>query len=79
MANRTALNITTSGARPLDDIVSDLEEAGLEELQILEAIGVVTGSAEEDCVERLRKVPGVSAVEPDIAIDIGPPGSAETW
>lgn len=71
--------ITTSSDRPVYDIARDLADAGLKDIQVLKEIGIITGSAEDELVEKLRKVRGVKDISPDISIDIGPPGSHETW
>lgn len=69
--------ITASDARPLAAIAEDLAKAGLKSVQVLEAIGLVTGSADEAAADRLREVDGVSAVEAEVPVDIGPPDSNE--
>jgi hypothetical protein len=69
------LVITLSGDRAIHDVANDLRAAGLHVDQVLEAIGSVTGSADPEHVERLRKVKGVADVSHDHSIDIGPPGS----
>jgi len=69
--------ITASEARPLSAIAKDLAKAGLKDIQVLEAIGLVTGSADEAAAAKLRKVEGVKSVEAEVPIDIGPPDSDE--
>ncbi len=77
MANnkKQPLVITISSGRPIHDVANDLRAAGLEVDQILESIGSVTGSANPDAVDRLRRIPGVADVSPDHPINIGPPGA----
>jgi hypothetical protein len=70
-----ALVVTPSGDRALGDVVRDLKAAGFEVGQVMEAIGVVTGSAPSSDIAKLRKVRGVKDVSPDHAVDIGPPGA----
>lgn len=79
MAKTKTWIITTGGSRPLADIAKDLAAAGLKSAQVLEAIGSITGSAGEDALAKLRKVRGVVDVSPDTPVDLGPPGSPETW
>lgn len=63
--------VTTSGNRSLKDIKKELTDAGFGVDQVLEDIGVITGTA--DNAERVRKIEGVSDVSPDQEVDIGPP------
>ncbi|MCW5966631.1 MAG: hypothetical protein KIT83_21515 [Bryobacterales bacterium] len=79
MGQRKAFNITVEEKRPIAQIKKDLKKAGLEEMQVLEAIGVITGSADEDDTDKLKAVEGVMDVAADIYIDLGPPGSDVTW
>jgi hypothetical protein len=71
--------ITMGGDRPIQDVARDLADAGLKNGQVLEEIGSITGSAEDDAVSKLRKIRGVADVSPDSSVDVGPPGSRETW
>lgn len=79
MATKKTWIVTTGDDRPIDDVAKDLIDAGLKDLQILSEVGSITGSAEEDTVSKLRKVRGVKDVSQDISINIGPPGSRDTW
>jgi hypothetical protein len=79
MAETRKWVVTTSGDRPLSDVKKELTEAGFAVDQVLDEIGVVTGSAGDDVAERLRSVPGVTDVAPDSSIDIGPPDAPVTW
>ena len=65
--------VNLSGHRPVPALLADLERAGLKVEQVLDAIDVVTGKANEDAAPKLRKVEGVKSVEEEQAIDIGPP------
>jgi len=71
--------VTTSADRPIKDVARDLAAAGFSVGQVLEDIGSITGDAAEDSVRKLRAIPGVVDVSPDMPIDIGPPGSPDTW
>lgn len=64
--------ITASGDRSLTDIKKDLTDSGFAVEQVLDEIGVISGTSNDD-VERLRKVSGVADVSPDEKVDIGPP------
>jgi len=71
--------VTTSGGRSLKDVASDIKAAGFAIDEVLEAIGIITGSASDSVADKLRAVPGVADVSPDQPIDIGPPDSPTTW
>jgi hypothetical protein len=79
MVSKITWNITTSSERSIHDIAKELADAGLHDSQILEEIGVITGSAEDAVAERLRQVRGVVDVSPSTPVDVGPPGSPVTW
>ena len=79
MAKGKKVIITTGGDRPIQDVARDLADAGLKGGQVLEEIGSITGSAEDDAVSKLRKVRGVVDVSPDVSVNVGPPGSKNTW
>lgn len=67
--------VTTSGKHPLKDVKKSLTESGFAVDQVLEEIGIITGTSSDDDVERLRKVAGVSDVSPDEDVQIPPPDS----
>jgi hypothetical protein len=71
--------VTTSDDRPLNEITADLKKAGFEVGEVLDAIGSITGTAEDRALSQLRSIRGVVDVSPDTPIDIGPPGSKDTW
>lgn len=79
MAGRTRWVITLSGRRPLAAVRKDIEAAGFNIEEALEAIGVVTGTGDEETASKLRQVDGVEDVSPEQRIDIGPPDSPGTW
>jgi hypothetical protein len=65
--------ITTSGGRPISDVAVDVAAAGFAIDQVLEVIGIITGSATDGVAEAVRAVPGVADVSRDLPVDIGPP------
>ncbi|WP_440945560.1 hypothetical protein ACSAZL_15750 [Methanosarcina sp. T3] len=71
--------VTTGDDRPIHEVAKDLVDAGLKDVQVLQDVGIITGSAEDDTVAKLRKVRGVKDVSADLSINIGPPDSRETW
>jgi hypothetical protein len=73
MAEKKNWIITTSGDRPLSAIKKELTKKGFSVGQVLEEIGCITGTAPADVVEKVRAIPGVADVSPDMPVDIGPP------
>ena len=71
--------VTTSGDQSLNDIHKNLVENGFKVDQVLTEVGLITGVAEDDVVEKVRQVGGVVDVSPEPSVDIGPPGSSDTW
>jgi hypothetical protein len=71
--------VTTSSERPITEIKKDLEDAGFSIGQVLHEVGSITGEAGDETVTKVRSIAGVVDVAPDAPIDIGPPGSPETW
>jgi hypothetical protein len=79
MAAKKRWTVTASGDRPLTDVAQNLSEKGFVIDQVLDVIGCITGAANDDVAARLRTIPGVAAVEPELGIDIGPPDAPITW
>ena len=57
------------------EIAREAEAAGLQIESRLEAVGVLTGSAMPEAVDRLRGIPGIEEVEEEREVRIAPPGS----
>jgi hypothetical protein len=70
--------VTTSGDRPINDVASDIAAAGFAIDGVLQATGIITGSATDSVAEAVRAIPGVADVSPDQPVDIGPPNSPIT-
>jgi hypothetical protein len=71
--------VTTSSDRSIGDVAKDLSAAGFKVDQKLEAIGVITGQGDQKAVAKARTIRGVTDVSPEPKVDIGPPGSSDTW
>jgi hypothetical protein len=65
--------VTTSGERSLSEVKKQLTESGFAVEQVLDEIGIITGTSSDKDVERVRSVKGVADVSPDEKVDIGPP------
>jgi hypothetical protein len=80
MNNRKKWIVTTSDKNVLDDVKNKVIENGFVVDQVLEEIGCITGSANEEIASRLRTIQGVVDVSPlGEDIDIGPPDAPITW
>lgn len=79
MADAKKWIVTTGGERSISEITKDLTKNGFNIGDVYDEIGSVSGTADEDVAERLRKIPGVSDVSPEEPIDIGPPDAPVTW
>jgi hypothetical protein len=73
--SKQRLVVTVSPGRPIHEVTHDLKAAGFQVNEVLDAIGVVTGSAHADHLSKLKAVRGVADVSPDHEVDIGPPGA----
>ena len=72
-AAKRPLIVTLSSERAIKEVTRDLEAAGLHVEQVLDATGIVTGSADAKNIAKLRRVKGVADVSADNPVDIGPP------
>lgn len=79
MPDTTSWIVTTSGEHPVAEVAAALSAAGAEVGEVLSEIGVITLRCAAGRVAGLRRVAGVSDVSPGVGIDIGPPGSPDTW
>lgn len=72
--------VTTSGERSIDDVQKELREKGFKVDEVYDEIGSIIGEADDDdVVSDVRNITGVADVSPNEPIDIGPPGSDDTW
>lgn len=79
MAKEKRWVVTTSGDRALKDVRKELVDAGFNVEKVLDAIGCITGTAEDNVAKKARNIPGVVDVSPEQSIDIGPPDAPVTW
>lgn len=59
----------------LANVVAELRRAGLRVDEVLDAVGMVTGTIDEDAIRTLDSVPGVVEVERQRAYQVPPPES----
>jgi hypothetical protein len=70
---KRSLVVTLSGERAIHEVTRDLKAAGFEVGQVLDSVGVVTGTAHPTHLAKLKRVKGVADVSADHPVDIGPP------
>jgi hypothetical protein len=71
--------ITTSEDRSIREIVTELRKAGFAVGEVHDQIHSISGDADESVARKVRSIRGVVDVSPDRPIDIGPPGSSDSW
>jgi hypothetical protein len=69
------LVVTIVPGTDLNTVSTQLVQAGLQLHETLEAIGTITGSADDADIPQLRRVPGVADVAKSVPVQIGPPGT----
>jgi hypothetical protein len=79
MPSKKGWIVTISGDRPIEEVEKDLAKAGFSVGQVLKEVGSITGVGDDNLESKLRAIRGVADVTPDTPIDIGPPGSPNTW
>lgn len=71
--------VTTSADRPIREIAEDLKKAGFTVSNVNDEIQSISGSAADTVARKLRSIAGVVDVSADAPIDVGRPGSPDTW
>lgn len=74
--DRKSIIVTSSGVRPIHEVVEDLKTAGFQVDQVMDSIGSITGHAHSTDKKKLSRIRGVADVAEDHPINIGPPGAA---
>lgn len=75
MPTRVIVSIDDRHLPRIQDVARQLTSAGLQIDQILDGLGMITGSMDESCRSTAGQIPGVAAIETEGGVDIGPPGS----
>jgi hypothetical protein len=70
-ASGDRVHVSVQG-RALDDVLAELRDAGMQVDEALADLGIVTGRAAPDVIERLRGIPGVT-VERERGVQLPPP------
>ena len=71
--------VTTDPRHAIGDITRELEQKGFSVDSVLAELGSITGTATSAVARTITSIRGVVDVAADADIDIGPPGSEETW
>ncbi|MBK8501027.1 MAG: hypothetical protein IPL46_01835 [Saprospiraceae bacterium] len=61
-------NITVEDNVPINDIVREMKKLGLKKVNIMEEMGIISGTATAKEVKQLIKVKGVIDVEKDLEV-----------
>ncbi|MBB5958395.1 hypothetical protein FHS29_005003 [Saccharothrix tamanrassetensis] len=70
--DKVVVSVADESLADLPAVVAALREAGLVVDDVLEALGMVTGSVAREAIRSLRAVPGVSDVEKQRAVRFPP-------
>ncbi|QQQ78134.1 hypothetical protein IOD16_06570 [Saccharothrix sp. 6-C] len=73
--DKVVVSVADGSAADLPAVVSALRDAGMVVEQVLEGLGVVTGSVAPGVGDLLGAVPGVAHVEVDRTVRLPPDGS----
>jgi cell division protein ZapA (FtsZ GTPase activity inhibitor) len=67
------VTVADSHVAAIEEVASALRDAGMDVSAVLAAIGVVTGSIEEDRLAAIAGVGGVASVEEQANVQLAPP------
>ena len=70
------LSVTVDDGHAIDEVAAGLRARGMEVAQVLDGIGVITGSAPDDVRHTLADVEGVASVDEQLTHQLPPPDSA---
>jgi hypothetical protein len=69
------LSVTVDDGHAIEEVAAGLRARGMEVAQVLEGIGVITGSAPDDVRHTLSEVEGVASVDAQLTHRLPPPDS----
>jgi hypothetical protein len=67
------LSVTVGDGHAIEEVAAGLRARGMHVAQVLEGIGVITGSAPEDVRHTLAEVDGVASVDEQLTHQLPPP------
>ncbi|WP_144036009.1 hypothetical protein [Spirosoma fluviale] len=71
--------ITLGTDQSVSEVSREVSKTGFAVEQVLDQIGCITGSGSDEVARKLRKIPGVADVSPDVDSQIPPPDESVTW
>ncbi len=69
------ISVEDNDRKQILEVVQALQTSGVKIEQVMEQIGVITGSIDSEQVERVSRVEGVAAVEVEQEFQLEPPES----
>jgi hypothetical protein len=75
---QVVVSVTDDQVGDMSTVVEALRHAGLRVDEVLESVGVVTGTVDGDALGSLSTVPGVAEVERSHVFEVPPPDSPVT-
>ena len=70
------LSVTVADGHAIEEVAAGLRARGMEVAQVLDGIGVITGSAPDDVRHTLADVEGVASVDEQLTHRLPPPDAA---
>jgi hypothetical protein len=67
------LSVTVADGHAIEEVAAGLRARGMEVAQVLDGIGVITGSAPDDVRHGLAGVEGVTSVDEQLTYQLPPP------
>ena len=67
------LSVTVDDGHAIEEVAAGLRARGMEVAQVLDGIGVITGSASDDVRPALAAVEGVASVDEQLTHQLPPP------
>jgi hypothetical protein len=68
-----SVSVTVDDEHPIEEVAAGLRARGMAVEQVLEGIGVITGSAPDDVRNDLVSVEGVASVDEQLTHQLPPP------
>ena len=72
---QVVISVADDHVDDMSSVVEALRHAGLRVAEVLDSVGVVTGTVDGDALGSLSTVPGVAEVERSHVVEIAPPDS----
>jgi hypothetical protein len=67
------LSVTVADGHAIEEVAAGLRARGMDVAQVLDGIGVITGSAQNDVRNDLAGVEGVASVDEQLTFQLPPP------